>query len=147
MRWLFCSGLLLFAMATQAMAQDAIGLIKSRTGDAMVERADDTLPIGEGDRVFLNDVMVTGANGSLGITFKDNTRLSLGNNTRLTMDAFVYAPAEDNYSFVARIGRGTVFFTSGVIATVAPEEVVIETPSATIGVRGTRFLIRVGQGE
>jgi hypothetical protein len=89
--------------------------------------------------------MVTGADGSLGITFKDNTRLSLGNNTRLTMDAYVYAPAEENYSFVARLGRGTMFFTSGVIATVAPDEVAIETPSATIGVRGTRFLVSVGE--
>ncbi len=144
MRWLFLQGLLLFALATQAVAEDAIGIIKTRTGEAMVERAGDTLPIGEGDEVFLNDVMVTGADGSLGITFKDNTRVSLGNNTRLTMDAFVYAPADENYSFVARIGRGTMFFTSGVIATVAPDEVAIETPSATIGVRGTRFLVRVG---
>jgi len=143
-RWLFLQGLLLFALATQAVAEDAIGIIKTRTGEAMVERAGDTLPIGEGDEVFLNDVMVTGADGSLGITFKDNTRVSLGNNTRLTMDAFVYAPADENYSFVARIGRGTMFFTSGVIATVAPDEVAIETPSATIGVRGTRFLVRVG---
>ena len=144
MRWLFLQGLLLFALATQAVAEDAIGIIKTRTGEAMVERAGDTLPIGEGDEVFLNNVMVTGADGSLGITFKDNTRVSLGNNTRLTMDAFVYAPADENYSFVARIGRGTMFFTSGVIATVAPDEVAIETPSATIGVRGTRFLVRVG---
>ncbi len=145
MRWLFLHGLLLFAMATQAVAEEAIGIIKTRAGEAMVERAGDTLPIDEGDPVHLNDVMVTGADGSLGITFKDNTRLSLGNNTRLTMDAYVYAPAEENYSFVARLGRGTMFFTSGVIATVAPDEVAIETPSATIGVRGTRFLVSVGE--
>jgi hypothetical protein len=124
-------------------AGDAIGVVKIARGDTIVERAGERSAIVSGDSVYVDDMVETGEDGTLGITFKDNTRVSLGPNSQLAVNEFVYAPAEEEYSFVTRLTRGTLFFISGVIAKLAPETVSIETPSASIGVRGTRFLVRV----
>ena len=148
-RMIFFITLFIAYSCGMAVADDgSIGIVKLARGDTVVERGGERMAIVAGASLMRQDIVETGADGTLGITFKDNTRVSLGPNSRFAMNEFVYKPAEEEYSFVTRLARGTMFFISGVIAKLAPESVSIETPTASIGVRGTRFLVRVsGEGQ
>jgi hypothetical protein len=79
----------------------------------------------------------------MGVTFKDNTVMSFGPGTEITVDEYLYSPSRDDLKLSARIARGTLEYISGVIAKLKPEAVAIKTPTGTIGVRGTHFLVKV----
>jgi hypothetical protein len=101
-------------------------------------------PIVPGDLVAPSDVLKTGADGRIGVTLKDDTRLSLGPNTELSLVAFAYSPSEHQLGFVMRLVIGVVEYVSGRIAKLAPESINIETPTSILGVRGTHLLISAG---
>ncbi len=130
------------------MAQAApIGMIKVSKGETSILR-DETQLIGQiGQSVFQNDVLETGKDGALGVTFKDNTRVSLGPNSHLSLTKFSFNPKEKEYSFFSEIARGTLVYISGMMSKLSPESVSVKTPAATIGIRGTRFLIRIDDEE
>src|SRR4051812_45920972 len=75
-------------------SQSAAGRIKMASGSAFIVRAGATVPAQAGQVVFEADGLKTGADGRLGITLKDDTRLSLGPGSEVRVDRFVYAPAE-----------------------------------------------------
>ena len=89
------------------------------------------------------DTLQTGSDGALGVIFKDDTVLSLGPDSLLVIDEFVFAPMEGELSIVTRMLKGTVAYLSGVIAKLSPESARFETPMATLGIRGTRFVAEV----
>ena len=127
-----------------AAAQDtAIGHVKSVKGETMATRNGADVALAIGDPVFREDVLETGNGGALGVIFLDNTILSLGPRTTVTLRDYEFEPATENISFLARITRGTLLYVSGVIAKLSPSAVSIETPVATVAVRGTRFLAQV----
>lgn len=126
-----------------AQAADAIGQIKTLEGEASIVRGGETIAVKVGDKVFAEDIVQTGADSALGITFADNSRTSVGADTALTLDEFVYSGNKEKGSFVMRLVKGTLFYVSGFIAKVSPESVNIVTPDATIGIRGTRLLVKV----
>jgi hypothetical protein len=78
----------------------------------------------------------------MGVTFKDNTRISLGPSTRVIIPKFVFSPSEQHYGFVLRLIAGSLQYLSGLTAKLSPDSMKIETPTATVGVRGTRLLAR-----
>ena len=94
--------------------------------------------------LFQTDSVRTGADGRVGITLKDETRLALGPNTDVRIDQFAYSPGQGSLGMVLKIARGLVAYVSGRIAKLSPDAVRLETPSAILGVRGTRMVIRVG---
>ena len=96
-----------------------------------------------GRYVFEADSLRTGADGRLGITLKDDTRVSLGPSSEVRLDRFAYAPADGRFGFVLRIVRGVVAYVSGRIAKLSPDSIRLETPAAIVGVRGTTLAIRV----
>jgi len=123
-----------------------VGYLKAITGTAQILRQGETLQPKVGDKVFKNDVLRTGAKSSLGITFRDDTLLSLGSNSQIVVNDFAFSPAEGKLSFVARILKGTVVYLSGVIGKLSPDAVRLQTPYANIGFRGTRVAIQI-EGE
>lgn len=149
-----CSASLLLAMffvaiaaGTPALAQERseVALVKVVDGEAYALRDDARSAIDVGQPIFVEDVVETEA-GSLGLTFKDGSRLSIGPNSRVQFTRFDYAPAEGRLAFVIDFFRGTLHYVSGVIAKLAPEAVQVRTPVATVAVRGTRFLAEI-EGE
>ena len=137
-------GLVSVLGAWPVKAQQApIGFIKSMSGYATVTHGQLTYAAELGMPVHEGDMLRTFLFSGLGVTFKDNTRLGLGPSSRVTVSQFVFAPAQDRYSFTARLIAGTMHYVSGLITKLSPEAVKIETPNATIGVRGTRFVARV----
>jgi hypothetical protein len=134
---------LLMPAAMPATAGEAIGGLRKVSGTAFIERNNERIAAKDGLAVMQNDVIKTGKNGALGIVFRDNTRLSIGPETELTLTRFVFAPAQNRFGFLTRIAKGTVAYISGSIGKLAPDAVAIETPTATIGIRGTRFCAKV----
>ncbi len=129
---------------TPAPAQQrAVGAVKSVQGAAFVQRGGVSVPAREGQLVTDTDVLLTGSDGRLAVILRDDTRLTLGPESEVRVDRFVYEPAQGNLSLLVRMVRGVVVYASGRIAKLAPDSVRFETPVASVGIRGTRFAARV----
>lgn len=135
--------LIVFLLAAPALAsaQDA-GLVKVSRGTAAIERAGQRLPAPVGARVRQGDVVVTGADGAVGITFGDNSLMSIGPNSRFSIDRFAFDPTTHKGAFETSLNRGTLAAVSGKIAKQSPDAMKVRTPAALLGVRGTEFLVR-----
>ncbi|MCI4661916.1 MAG: Ig-like domain-containing protein [Neomegalonema sp.] len=121
-----------------------IAEVTSVMGEVTVTRADGTIVrLHEGDLLFEDDVLVTGDDGALGMTFIDGMTFSLGEDARLILDEFAYDAANHEGGGLFSVLRGTFSFVSGGAAHTAPDALMIETPSMTIGVRGTKVVAEV----
>jgi hypothetical protein len=131
--------------ATPAFAQQTVtaGRIKVASGAAFIVRQGASIPAQVGEVVFESDALRTGADGSIGVTLQDDTRLSLGPNSEVRLERFTYAPAAGGLGMVLKFVRGVAEYVSGKIAKLAPDAVRLETPAAIVGVRGTTIIIRV----
>lgn len=122
---------------------DEIGYVKKVKGSASIFRNGLFLPVTLGRAVELNDLIQTDKTGAVGITFKDSTMISIGPDTEFVLDDYVYKPVDKSLSFSSKITRGTLHFVSGNIAKLSLNSVQVKTPEGTIGLRGTRFLVKV----
>lgn len=142
MVWRIGGALAVLLVAVPAWA-GPVGTIKNASGDASVLRGPQKLAATPGLDLEQNDSIVTGADGSVGLTLRDNTTLSVGPKTTMGLDEFDFEPASDRMKLVTSVARGTMMMTSGTIAKLALEKVSVVTKSGTVGVRGTRFVVSV----
>ena len=131
------------ALAGLAYAADPIGYVKTVTGAASVGVNGQASKAEPGTPIMIGSLLKTGPGAAMGITFKDNTVMSFGPNTEVTVDEYLYAPAQGQLKLGTRLGKGTMNYVSGVIAKLKPEAVTVQTPAGIIGVRGTQFVARV----
>jgi hypothetical protein len=134
--------LLVFTPSAFAQQQGA-GRIKIASGAVFIVRAGSTVSAHAGDTVFEADSLKTGPDGRVGLTLKDDTRVSLGPGSEVRVDRFVYAPAQGRVGLVLNVVRGVMAYVSGRIAKFAPDAVRLEMPAAVVGVRGTTLALRV----
>jgi hypothetical protein len=121
-----------------AAAQDAIGTVSRIQGEANGTRNGATRALDLNASVFRNETVVTAETARLEVTFTDNTRLTLGERAKLTLDSYVFDSAA---------GRGTIKFglvgafrfVSGQLSKLASADVSVTTPVAVVGIRGTEF--------
>lgn len=136
------------AMSVLAVwAADEAGTVKVVKGGASLERGTQKMALTPGLKVQPGDRIVTGADGSVGITLRDNTLLSAGANSILLLDKFSFNSTTHAGVLDAALKRGTLAVVSGKIAKASPESVQFRTPTAILGVRGTEFVIEAGTGE
>src|SRR5262245_30973295 len=140
---LLCATLLAFLLGSGEAAVPTVGIVKVAEGNAAVQRGDQTLPARAGLTLQEGDVLRTGADGRLGVILRDDTRVSLGPDTEIRIDRFLFAPAQGQLALVLKMARGVAAYVSGKIAQLSPDAVRVETPVATVGVRGTRFVAKV----
>jgi hypothetical protein len=133
---------LLFSLPTQA-GGDPIGFVKTASGDAHIITGDARTAAQPGTPLFHGSLLKTGTPGSIGVTLKDETLVSCGPDTELSIDEFLYVPSEDKLKLVTRLVKGSLDYLSGVIAKLKPDAVSVKTPTGTIGIRGTHFVVRV----
>lgn len=134
----------LVALPVAAAAQSTgVGYVKTVTGDAWVTTSGQRVKAAPGTEVSIGSQIKTAPGGSLGVTFKDNTVMSFGPDTEMTVDAYLYAPAQGQLQLGTSLVKGSLNYVSGVIAKLKPEAVTVKTPSGIIGVRGTQFLAKV----
>jgi hypothetical protein len=139
--------LISFASTNVAVAADTIGYVKTVSGTASVVRGGVESKVAPGAPLYEDDTIKTGEDSSLGVTMKDGTTLSAGPETVILLDKYAYQPKQQQLGFVARVSQGTLDFVSGMLGKLAPESVAIETPTGTIGMRGTHFVVRVAPGQ
>lgn len=144
-RWCVAVLVLVCAVAAPVAAQErpVAGRIKVSTGAAFVVRDGAQVPAQVGQVVYEADGLRTGADGKLGLTLNDDTRLSLGPNSEFKLERFTFAPADSAFGLVVKFVKGAATYVSGRIAKLAPDSIKLETPAAIIGVRGTTLAISV----
>ena len=127
-------------------AQAAVGTITSQQHDpASIERKKEKLEAKKGTGIEMNDLLKTGE-GKLGITFVDDTKLQMTENSKVLVDEFVYDPNQKDAGKLAiKVASGSARYASGQIAKNDPSKVKINTPTATVSVRGTDFTATVGE--
>ena len=133
----------LLLLGPGAIAEEAVvGAVKSLSGSATVRRQGLTYQLRPGLPIYESDLIETGSDGQLGITFRDDTRIAIGPGSRLAVSRFAFKPAQKQYGFVVQLLHGTLEYISGLTARLSPNSISIETPTSTIAMRGTRVLAR-----
>jgi hypothetical protein len=122
------------------------GMVKTSQGSVTVDRAGQRIPAPPGTPVFAGDRVRTGADGSVGITLQDDTRLTAGPDSSLLITEFRYNPNTNEGSLFATLLKGTFSVITGLIAKHSPSSVNFKTPTMTLGIRGTEFVVDV-KGE
>lgn len=145
-RWLVVALVtaLCLAHAASAMAARAgVGMVKTSNGVVTIERHGQVLPAPVGTRVEASDVVRTGKDGAAGISFVDQSRLSLGPNSVLAIDRFEFDPTTHAGAFDSTLRRGTLSAISGKLAHQSPKAMTVRTRSTILAVRGTEFVVSV----
>ena len=129
--------------SVNAQQPSPAGHVKTVSGTAFIVRNNATVPAKPGDAVFATDALRTGTDGAVGVTLRDDTRISLGPASEVRIDRYVYAPGEGGLGMVLKFVRGAAVYVSGRIAKLAPDSIRLEAPAAIVGVRGTTVAVRV----
>jgi FecR protein len=132
------------AAAPDAASDEPIGNVATLTGNATVTRNNTATPLKLQDDIFLNDVLQTSANSTLGVTFNDATTFNLTANARITVDFYVYEDGGKQNGALFDITKGTVAFVAAAVAKTG--DMRISTPTSTLGIRGTTGLVEVPEG-
>lgn len=138
---LFC---LLMLTGTQVLAT-GIGSIKNVEGQAWIVRGEKQLPAQAGVRLLVDDILKTGDDGAMGIILQDDTIISMGPLGTMVLADFLFQPEISKFGMFITFLQGTFSYLSGTIGKIAPESVKIETPVGMVAVRGTHFLVKVGE--
>ena len=127
-----------FAQVQEIAQVQPIGTVETLEGSVEVTRADGTIVVLQaGDPVFQGDVIETGDGAAIGIVFADESTFALGEEGRMVLDEMIYDPGEQEGQAAISLLQGAFTFVSGQIAKTGVDAMVIETPTATIGIRGT----------
>lgn len=134
--------LVVAAIPPSARADEPIGQIKTLSGAVTVTRDGSPIKATIGDHVMQADEIVTGSDGAVGITFADNSMMSLGPQSKLDLDQFQFDTTTHAGVFNSSLKSGTLAVKSGQIVQQTPFAMHVQTPAALLGVRGTEFVVR-----
>ena len=118
-----------------------IGQVTKLTGSATAIRNGVSISLNVGDNVHKGDVVQSGSDSSLGITFIDGTVFGLSSNARMVLNEMIYNPTGSNNASLLTLVQGTISFVAG--ATAKNGDMKVETPTATMGIRGTAVLVEI----
>jgi len=138
--WIIAAAL---SVAAPALAAENIGLVKVSKGSVQIQRGAEKLPANVGASLQTSDTIVTGADGSAGNTFTDNSLVSVGPNSVFSIDKYSFDSTTHQGEFAGNLKQGRLAAVSGKMVKQSPESMTIRTPSAIMGVRGTEFVVQV----
>lgn len=131
-----------------ATDESPVGAVQEVAGHATVTHLDGTVEtIQIGTKIFQGDVIQTDDKGAVNIQFVDETTFAVSEDARLAIDEYVYDPSTQSGSTNFSVLKGVFVFTSGMIGREDPDDVKIETPVGSIGIRGTIIAGNVSTGE
>jgi hypothetical protein len=142
-RILACAALAAGLAAAGPLAANEIAQIKTINGTVVVERGSQRILGVAGMTLQQADVIRTGIDGSVGITFSDNTMMSAGPSSALALDRFSFNSTTHEGRLDTSMRSGTLSVISGKIAKQSPDAMTVRTPAAILGARGTEFFIQV----
>lgn len=129
------------ALATRAPAE--IATVKRVSGTASVERATKPQPLTAGTKLEAGDLLTTGKDGRIAVTFIDDSRFSVGPSSRIRLTRFDFDDVTHKGQSETRVEKGALAVVSGQIAKENPKGMTVQTPTSVLGVRGTRFVVEV----
>jgi VCBS repeat-containing protein len=135
-----------YAQATAAPAAGVvIGHIQKLSGSATVIRNGVSVELNIGDAVQKGDVVQTGSNSTLGMTFIDGSAFGMTSNARMVLNEMIFDPNGSSNSSLISLVQGTITFVAG--QTAKNGNMRVETPVATMGIRGTAVLVEIGAND
>jgi hypothetical protein len=146
-KWLVLAALGLGLLSAGQAAADEIAQIKTSIGNVVVERGSQRLAGAPGILLRQSDVLRTGIDGSVGITFTDNTVMSAGPNSVIALDRYAFNSTTHEGRLEASLRSGTLSVVSGKIAKQSSDAMTVRTPATILGVRGTEFFVQVGEAK
>ena len=130
--------ILTFASVANASNNSFVGVIGAAIGDIKNQKNES---LSNGSKIFFGDTIISKSQSNAQILFLDQTVLTLGEETELTIDEFVYDPNSQEGSFVSTVKSGTVKFITGQISKKNPDNLEVKVPAGTLGARGTEFVV------
>ncbi len=134
---------LFFILSLSLTFASSIAIVKKASGEAFVKRNSHIISLKRGEQLYQGDVLITKKDGNIGIIFDDGTLLSLGENSILDINKYIFKPASNNFDIDLNMKKGLAAFESGKIGKLSPKSVKFKIPEGTIGIRGTKFLVEV----
>ncbi|MBT6094666.1 MAG: hypothetical protein HOH04_07265, partial [Rhodospirillaceae bacterium] len=127
---------------------EPIGNVENMSGQVFAVRADGTkVELNVGDPVYQGDILESGPEGSIGVLLADETTFSMGEEGRMVLDEMIYDPSTQEGSVSMTALQGVFTFVSGQVAKTDPDAMTLDTPVATIGIRGTQVGLDISDGE
>jgi hypothetical protein len=120
-----------------------IAIVKTVNGEVFAKRDNSMLALKAGNQLQVGDTLITKSSSSVGVIFHDGTVLSLGENSILSIDEFLFKPTEKEFKFDIDMRKGLASFESGKIGKLSPQSVKFRVPEGTVGIRGTKFYVEV----
>lgn len=130
-----------------AYAEETAGMVKSVRGEVGIVRSDAHIQATAGMKVMSADKVITGPDSAVGITLQDGTLLSFGAKSVSQLNEFRYDPVKRDGNLLVSVLKGSMRFVTGLLGKHNPAAVSVRTPTATIGMRGTDFIVSVEGGE
>ncbi len=127
-----------FLLIFKSFSAEFIGVVGVAVGEINNQNNEKLF---SGSKIFYGDTIVVKSKSNAQILFLDETVMTVGENTELTIDDFVYDPQTNNGNFITNIKSGVVKTISGKISETNPENLEIKIPNGSLGVRGTEFLV------
>lgn len=124
-------------------ASEAIGHVQHLTGSASVLRNSAVLPLAAGAPLYRGDVVRTGKPGAAGVVLTDDTTISMGSGSEMALNDYVFQPKDGQLALALKLIKGTFAYVTGQIVKLSPASAQVQTPDATIAVRGTKLLIQI----
>jgi hypothetical protein len=121
------------------IGEASIAILKRIVGKVDLQRAGQVVTPVPGEPLHRADVLRTGPKSSAGISFVDGTTLAVDADSTVELRRYTFQPERAQYDFDLYLQRGAAIYSSGKLGKLAPAAVQVRTPSAVIGVRGTRF--------
>lgn len=137
------AGLVWAGLVAGATAAERIGQVKVASGTVTIERSGQQIAAEAGTELFEGDLVLTGEQSAVGMTFSDNSRISLGEKSSLTLESYSYQQGGQQDGFNARLKAGSLSAASGNIAKSRPLAMKVLMPTTVLGVKGTKFAVRV----
>ncbi len=120
-----------------------VGIVGAISGTVKTE----TRQLKAGDKIYLNETIVAGAGSGTQILLLDQSTFTIGEDSEVVMDTFIFDPATNDGKIVASVKQGSLKVISGLISKKDPDSLTVEVPEGTLGSRGTEFQTVVSKGR
>ena len=140
---------LILMISTNVNAQELkiekqlVGIVGAISGTVKTE----TRQLKAGDKIYLNETIVAGAGSGTQILLLDQSTFTIGEDSEVVMDTFIFDPATNDGKIVASVKQGSLKVISGLISKKDPDSLTVEVPEGTLGSRGTEFQTIVSKGR